>query len=68
MFREIQPLTFMLRVLKDRFATLREHKEAGDIVQTVIIVGLFAAAAIAIVAIIVNKATSAANNIQMGGS
>jgi hypothetical protein len=58
----------MLRVLKDRFATLREDKEAGDIVQTVIIVGLFAAAAIAIVAIIVNKATSAANNIQMSGS
>jgi hypothetical protein len=68
MFPEIQPLAFMLRVLKDRFATLREDKEAGDIVQTVIIVGLFAAAAIAIVAIIVNKATSAANNIQMSGS
>jgi len=68
MFHEIQPLTFMLRVLKDRFATLRENKEAGDIVQTVIIVGLFAAAAIAIVAIIVTKATSAANNIQLSGS
>jgi hypothetical protein len=68
MFPEIQPLTFMLRVLQDRFATLRENKEAGDIVQTVIIVGLMAAAAIIIVGIIVNKATTSANNIQMGGS
>jgi hypothetical protein len=68
MIPEIQPLTFMLRILKDRIATLRENPEAGDIVQTVILVGLFAAAAIAIGAIIVNKATTAANNIQVGGN
>jgi hypothetical protein len=66
MFSEIQPLAFMLRVLKDRFAALREDKEAGGIVEYVIVVGLMAAAAIAIVAIIVNKTTSAANNIQVG--
>lgn len=39
-------------------------EDRGDIVQTVIIVGLFAAAAIIIVGILVAKATSAANGVQ----
>lgn len=39
-------------------------EDRGDIVQTVIIVGLFAAAAIVIVAILVAKATQAANNVK----
>ena len=38
--------------------------DRGDIVQTVIIVGLFAAAAIIIVGILVAKATNAANNVK----
>jgi hypothetical protein len=42
----------------------REHPDRGDIVQTVIIVGLFAAAAIIIVGILVAKATSTAKNVQ----
>jgi hypothetical protein len=40
--------------------------ERGDITQTVIIVALFAAAAIAISAIIINKFTAKANNIPTG--
>jgi hypothetical protein len=37
--------------------------DRGDIVQTVIIVGLFAAAAILVVGILVAKATQAANSV-----
>ena len=40
--------------------------ERGEITQTVIIVALFAAAAIAISAIIINKFTSKANSIPTG--
>ena len=40
------------------------HDDRGDIVQTAIIVGLFAAAAIIIVAILVAKAMSAANAVR----
>lgn len=40
--------------------------ERGEITQTVIIVALFAAAAIAICAIIINKFTSMANSIPTG--
>lgn len=66
MFPEIQPLTFMIRVLKDRFAALREDKEAGSIIEYVIITGLVAAAAITIVVMLMNKTKTAANNIQVG--
>lgn len=66
MLPEIKPLVFMMSLLKDRLALLREDKEAGGIVEYVVIVGLMAAAAITIVTIIVNKATNTANNIQMG--
>jgi hypothetical protein len=43
--------------------TARRHDDRGDIVQTVIIVGLFAAAAILIVGILVAKAVQAANAV-----
>ena len=39
-------------------------EDRGDIVQTVIIVGLFAAATIIIVGILVAKATQAANSVK----
>jgi uncharacterized membrane protein len=42
----------------------RRPDDRGDIVQTVIIVGLFAAAAILIVGILVAKATEAANSVR----
>lgn len=41
----------------------RPRDERGDITQTVIIVAMFAAAAIAISAIIISKFTSKANSI-----
>jgi hypothetical protein len=44
----------------------RERGERGDITQTVIIIAVFAAAAIAICAIIVNKFTSKAQSIPTG--
>jgi hypothetical protein len=44
--------------------TARSHDDRGDIVQTVIIVGLFAAAAILIVGILVGKAVQAANSVR----
>lgn len=40
------------------------HDDRGDIVQTAIIVGLFAAAAIIVVGILVAKAISAANAVR----
>ena len=42
------------------------HDERGDIVQTVILTALFAAAAIAIAAIIITKFTNKANTIPTG--
>jgi len=42
----------------------RQDPDRGDIVQTAIIVGLFAAAAILIVGILVAKAKSAADNVK----
>jgi hypothetical protein len=53
----------LLRVQEVRRET-RSQPDRGDIVQTVIIVGLFAAAAIIIVGILVAKATSTAKNVQ----
>ncbi|HET9656952.1 MAG TPA: hypothetical protein VFP72_16495 [Kineosporiaceae bacterium] len=42
----------------------RVDDRGSDIVQTVIIVGLFAAAAILIVGILISKATDAANAVK----
>ncbi len=67
MFPEIQPLKFMISVLKDRLALLREDKEAGYTAEAVIVIGLMVVAAIAIVTIIVNKITTRAQGINMGG-
>lgn len=44
----------------------QETNERGEITQTVIIVAMFAAAAIAISAIIITKFTSKANSIPTG--
>ena len=41
-----------------------DRDRGSDIVQTVIIIAAFAAAAILIVGILVNKATTAANNVK----
>ncbi len=64
-FREMDGWT---SYLKARWYLVREHIERGDdrgdIVQTAIIIGLFAAAAIAVVAILVGKARDTANSVQ----
>jgi hypothetical protein len=57
-------IEFVRAWLAARLAELRRGDDRGDIVQTVIIVGGFAAAALIIVAILVAKATSAANSVQ----
>ena len=67
MFPQIQPFTFLLSMLKDRLALLREEKEAGYTAEAVIVIGLMVVAAIAIVTIIVNKITTRAQGINMGG-
>jgi hypothetical protein len=67
MFPEIQPLKFMISVLKDRLALLRQDREAGYTAEAVIVIGLMVVAAIAIVTIIVNKITTRAQGINMGG-
>ena len=46
------------------FRQRKDDRGAGDILQTVVIIGLFVAAAIIIVGVIVGKAKSTADNIQ----
>ena len=60
---EIQLVVTWLRAHLLEPAHRREDDGAG-IVETVVIVGLFVAAAIIIVGILVNKATQAANAVQ----
>jgi hypothetical protein len=64
----MMPLQLMVTWILLRVAEARRESRArpdrGDIVQTVIIVGLFAAAAIIIVGILVAKATSTANKVK----
>lgn len=50
--------------LTRRAASRRRPDDGAGIVETVIIVGLFAAAAIIVVGILVAKATDAANSVQ----
>jgi hypothetical protein len=57
-------VTWTLLHLQQARRDMRENPDRGDIVQTVIIVGLFAAAAIIIVGILVAKATSTANSVK----
>ena len=64
----MMPLTMIVAFFTARMDELRrdreENGERGDIVQTVIIVAAFAAAAIAICAILILKARTAANGVQ----
>jgi hypothetical protein len=53
----------LLRVQELR-REVQRNPDRGAIVETVIIVGLFAAAAIVIVGILVTKAKTAASNVQ----
>lgn len=64
----MMPLTMIVAFFTAQLDELRrdreENGERGDIVQTVIIVAAFAAAAIAICAILILKARTAANGVQ----
>jgi hypothetical protein len=58
-------IQFVVAWLRGRVAALREEgNDRGELLPWVIITALLTAAAIIIVAIIVNKATSTANNIK----
>ena len=64
----MMPLTMIVAFFTARLDELRrenaEDGERGDIVQTVIIIAAFAAAAIAICTILILKARTAANGVQ----
>ena len=64
----MMPLTMIVAFFTAHLDELRrehdEDSERGDIVQTVIIIAAFAAAAIAVCAILILKARSAANGVQ----
>ena len=64
----MMPLTMIVAFFTAHLDELRrEHdqdRERGDIVQTVIIIAAFAAAAITVCAILILKARSAANGVQ----
>lgn len=57
-------MTLVTAWMMARIHAVREGKDRGDIVQVVVIIGLFVAAAIIIVAILVAKAKGAANNVK----
>lgn len=57
-------VAYFAATLSEQRRDARENPDRGDIVQTVIIIGLFAAAAITIVAILVAKAKSTADNVK----
>ena len=62
------PLTLIVAFFADRVGELRrdrrEDGERGEIVTMVIMISLFAAAAIVICGILIAKATGAANSVQ----
>jgi hypothetical protein len=51
--------------LQARVEPMRHNPERGDVVQTAIMIGLFAAGAIAVVGILVKKANDAANSVNI---
>ncbi len=51
--------------LQCRLELIRQSRERGDVVQTAIMIGLFAAGAIAVVGILVKKASTAANGVKI---
>lgn len=58
-------MTLVTAWMMARIHAVREsNKDRGDIVQVVVIIGLFVAAAIIIVAILVAKAKGAANKVH----
>ena len=65
LLRLLTTLTLLLLSLRDR-ALQQPRNERGEIEQVTILKGLFAAAALAIGAIIVAKFTGAANDIPTG--
>lgn len=62
------PYSLLVAFFSAHTAELRrqryEDAERGEIVQTVVVIALFVAAAIIIVGILVAKATTAANDVQ----
>ena len=64
----MMPLTMIVAFFTAHLDEMRrEHdqdRERGDIVQTVIIIAAFAAAAIVVCAILIAKAKGAANGVQ----
>ena len=57
-------IAFTLARVDELRSTIRRDSDRGDIVTTVIMISLFAAAAIIICGILIVKATSAANKVQ----
>jgi len=63
MIPELAPLAMAMGMLRARLDAAK-HREGGYTTETVVVTGLLAAAAIAIVAIIVSKVTGEANNLK----
>jgi cytochrome c biogenesis protein CcdA len=63
--REIHALTAWMRARwNQQRAYIAANRDRGDIVQTAIMIGLFAAGAIIVVGILVATATRAAKSVQ----
>jgi hypothetical protein len=52
-------------VVQARWETLRQRPDAGYSTETVLVTALLVAAALAIIAVIINKVTTKANGITM---
>jgi hypothetical protein len=59
-------INIVLTELRHRWRTLRDTGDAGYTTETVIIIGLLAAAAIAVIGIVIAKLVTKANGIDLG--
>ena len=65
---ELFLVRYLIDQIRQRWALLRAAPEAGYTTETVVVTAMLVAMALAVIAIIVAKVTSTANNIQTSGS
>ena len=66
MIPELEVLRYVMRIIRQRWETVRAEPEAGYSTEAVIVTALLAALALTAVGIIVAKVVSSANNISTG--
>ena len=65
---ELFLIRYLVAQIRQRWMQLRAEPEAGYTTETVVVTAMLVAMALVVIAIIVAKVTSTANNIQTSGS